>query len=80
MDGFFGHREIPPKQLLALVLSQGWVVLIHPLSVKTSKAAIAGGPISGGANIWLSTLRPALAELDDGDAAIVRPTVPRVSF
>ena len=78
MDSFFGHRQIPSKQLLALVLSQGWAVLIHPLSIETSKAAIAGRPISGRAYIRLSALRPPLAAFYYGHAAVVRPPVPRM--
>ena len=80
MDSFFGHCEIPSKQLLALALSQGWAVLIHPLSVETSKAAIAGGPISGGTDVGLSTLWPAFAKLDNGDPTVARSPVPRLSI
>ena len=80
MDGFFGHREIPPEQLLALCFGNGGAVLIHPLFVEISKAAIAGGPISGRTYIRLSTLRPALAEFDNGDPRVVGSSVPGVVF
>ena len=80
MDGFFGHREISPEKFFALCFGQGGAVLIHPLSIEISKAAIANGPITGGTYVGLSTLRPAFAELDNGDAAVVRPTVPGVFF
>ena len=80
MDGFFGHCEIPSKQFLALFFGEGRAVFIHPFSVETPKTAIARGPITGRTDVWLSTLWPTLAELNNGDAAIVRPTVPGSFF
>ena len=79
MDSFFGHREIPSKQLLALCFGQGWADLAHPFPVETSKAAIAGGPITGRANVWLSIFRPAFAELDDVYTTLNGSSVPRMS-
>ena len=80
VDFFFGHREIPPAQLLVLWRGNGGAVLIHPLFVETSKAAIASCRINCGVNIWLSNLRSAFAEFDDGDAAVVGSSVPDVVF
>ena len=80
MDSFFCHGEIPSKQLLALCFGQGWAGLAHPFPVETSKAAIASGPISGMTYIQLSTLRPALAEFDNGDPRVVGSSVPGVVF
>ena len=80
MDSFFGHREISPEKFFALCFGQGGAVLIHPFTVQTPKTAIARGPITGGTYVGLSTLRPTLAKLDNGDPTVVRSPVPGVFF
>ena len=80
MNGLLCHLEIALQQGLALLLINRGSVLGYPLAVQPSEDSITLCPISGRTYVGLSTLWPALAELDDGDASVVGSPALGVGF
>ena len=63
-----------------MLLVNRWGVLGYTLAIQPSEASITLCPITGRANVGLSTFWPAFAEFDDGDASVVGSAIPGVGF
>ena len=80
MDSLFCHGEITTQQFFALLFGQGRAVLVYPLTVETSKAAIARRPITGRTDVWLTAFWPVFAKLDNGHFTVVGSRVEGLGF